>query len=243
MSTDLESKRAIEEIKLRTPIEEVVRERLPELRKRGRLWEACCPFHEERTASFKVDPARGTWRCYGACQVGGDVIAFVQRSQNLAFPEALELLAARAGVELPRRRGRGEPADGDPGLAALAAADAFFQAELAGSGGRAAREYLRQRGVTDNTIQAFGLGWAPRSGSALVAVAQRVLGDRHASGDSAAMDAWERTSLLRRSDDGRLYSFFRGRITIPIRDLKGRTVGFGARRLESGDAAGPKYIN
>lgn len=237
MPIDSEFKRAIEDVKLRTSLEEVVRERVPELRKRGRLWEACCPFHDERTPSFKVDPARGTWRCYGACQKGGDVISFVQESQNLDFREALELLAARTGVELPRRRGRAEAADHDPGLAALGLADDFFQRELRSGEGRAAREYLQRRGIALDTQQAFGLGYAPRVGQALVGLARRVAAERR----DLSLDVWERAGLLRRAEDGRPYAFFRGRLTIPIRDVKGRTVGFGARRLEASD--GPKYVN
>jgi DNA primase len=230
---DPEFKRAIEEVKLRADLVEAVRERIPELRKRGRLWEACCPFHEERTPSFKVDGAKGTWRCYGACQDGGDVISFVQRSQNLAFADALELLAAQAGVELPRLRKATRDED-DPGLAALAAADSFFRAELRRGEGRAALAYLRERGLSDNTIEAFGIGYAPRSGRPLVGFAER---------EGPARGAWERAGLLRVSDDGEPYSFFRGRLIIPIRDVKGRTVGFGARRLDDGERSGPKYIN
>lgn len=240
MPVDSELKRAIEEIKLRASIEEIVRERVPELRKRGRLWEACCPFHEERTPSFKVDPSRGTWRCYGACQKGGDVLSFVQESQNLGFGDTLELLASRTGVELPRRRSR-ERADDDPALAALASAEEFFRESLRGAEGRAAREYLRARNLGPNTVDAFGLGWAPRSGAALLGHAKRS-GPRGAAG---GLDVWEKTGLLRRGEDGSPYSFFRGRLIVPIRDLKGRTVGFGARRLEDGESsgAGPKYVN
>lgn len=241
MPVDSELKRAIEEIKLRASIEEIVRERLPELRKRGRLWEACCPFHEERTPSFKVDPSRATWRCYGACQRGGDVLSFVQESQNLAFGDALELLAARTGVELPRRR-RQERADDDPALGALATAEEFFREALRGPEGRAAREYLKARGFGPNTVEAFGLGWAPRSGAALLAHAKRS-GGAGGGAVRGGMDIWEKVGLLRRGDDGSPYSFFRGRLIVPIRDLKGRTVGFGARRLEDGEGSGPKYVN
>lgn len=233
MPIDPEFKRAIEDVKLRADLVETVRERLPELRKRGRLWEACCPFHEEKTPSFKVDPAKGTWRCYGACQDGGDVISFVQRDQNLEFRDALELLAARAGVELPRRRG-GTRDEDDPGLAALASADRFFQEALRTSEGRAALDYLRSRGLEDNTLQAFGIGYAPRSGQRLVA---------HAREHGPALGAWLRAGLLKESEGGDPYSFFRGRMIIPIRDVKGRTVGFGARRLDDGERSGPKYIN
>ena len=233
MSVDPQFKRAIEEVKLRTSLVEVVRERVPKLRRRGRLWEACCPFHEERTPSFKVDEAKGLWRCYGACGEGGDVLSFLQRAQGLSFQDALELLAARAGVELPRRRGGG-PADDDPGLAALEAADRFFQRELGRGEGRAALDYLRSRGLSQNTLEAFGLGYAPRSGRRLV---------EFAAAEGPPQEAWVRAGLLRTSDGGELYSFFRGRLMIPIRDLKGRTVGFGARRLVDDDSSGPKYVN
>src|SRR5262245_51375282 len=112
-----EFRRAIEAIKLRAPIEEVVRERVPALRKAGALWVACCPFHEEKTPSFKVDPRRGTWWCYGACGAGGDQFGFLQRLDNLTFVEALELLAARTGVELPRRVGSARAEDGEDSAA------------------------------------------------------------------------------------------------------------------------------
>ncbi len=233
MPIDPELKRAIEEVKLRAPIEEVVRELVGDLTKRGKLWEARCPFHEERTPSFKVDPARGTWRCYGACDAGGDVIHFLQEAQNLAFYDALELLAARTGVELPRRRRRREEGE-EPALVALASTQAFFEAELRKGEGREALDYLTRRGFTDNTLRAFGLGYAPRAGRMLVEHLRRE------GGDPAV---WERAGILRTSDDGQRYSFFRGRLTIPIRDVAGRTVGFGARRLGAGDEGGPKYIN
>ncbi|MDA1266210.1 MAG: DNA primase [Planctomycetota bacterium] len=234
MPSDPEFTRAIEEVKLRADLVEVVRERIPELRKRGRLWEACCPFHEERTPSFKVDPTRETWRCYGACQDGGDVISFVQKGNHLEFADALELLAARHGVELPRRGRRDRDGD-DPGLVALASADRFFQSQLRTGEGRAALDYLRARGLSDNTLEAFGIGYAPRGGQALVQFAKE---------EGPARSAWEKAGLVRISEkDGEAYSFFRGRLIIPIRDVKGRTVGFGARRLDDGERSGPKYIN
>src|SRR5262249_21999423 len=87
---DEEFRRAIEQIKLRAPIEDVVRERVPGLKKAGSAWTACCPFHEERTPSFRVDPRRGTWHCFGACGTGGDQISFLERFENLSFMDALE---------------------------------------------------------------------------------------------------------------------------------------------------------
>ncbi|MDG1049472.1 MAG: CHC2 zinc finger domain-containing protein, partial [Planctomycetota bacterium] len=105
MSFDPEFRRAIEEIKLRAPIETIVGE-TAELKQKGRDHWACCPFHEERTPSFKVDVREGTWYCFGACRKGGDVIKFVQERGNMTFMDAMELLAAQTGVELPRRKAR-----------------------------------------------------------------------------------------------------------------------------------------
>lgn len=246
MPQDLEFKRAIDEVKLRSVLEEVVREYVPNLKKAGRLWEACCPFHDEKTPSFKVDPARQMWRCYGACSEGGDVLSFVQKSQNLGFTDALELLAAQVGVEVPRSRGRrGERSEDDPGMAALARADEFFQNKLLGSEGRMARQYLTSRGMGENTIKAFGLGWAPANRQELVRVARQGARRGNAVGKSGAdpCAAWVSAGVLRRGEDGGAYSFFRERLMIPIHDLQGRTIGFGARRLGDDEHAGPKYIN
>lgn len=231
LSSDIEFKRAIESIKLRAPVEDVVRERIPDLRKAGSLWVACCPFHEEKTPSFKVDPRRGSWHCYGACAEGGDQISFVQKLDNLSFMDALEILAARTGVELPRSSSRRRDDGDDPGYAALAEADAFYQTQLHTAEGRRALQYLQERGLEENTLKAFGVGYAPANGRALSELA----GKRRS--------IFEKAGLTRTNDSGRPYDFFRGRLIIPIRDAKGRTVGFGARRLSDGDEAGPKYIN
>lgn len=226
-------RRALEEIKLRAPIEDVVRERVPELKKRGALFEACCPFHEERTPSFKVDPRRGTWHCYGACSEGGDQISFIERICGVGFLDALEILAARSGVELPRARRRGPSREeGARAHDVLERAVAFYRERLRGAEGRAALDYLRERGLSANTIEAFGLGWAPAGGRVLV---------EHARRAGLAHEELEAVGLSRTSDGGRAYDFFRGRLMIPIRDVEGRAVGFGARLLPGQE--GPKYVN
>ncbi|MEO6709529.1 MAG: DNA primase [Planctomycetota bacterium] len=231
-------KQAIEQIKLRVPIEELVRERVAGLRKSGRLWTACCPFHEESTPSFKVDPSRGTWHCFGACAMGGDVISFLEKHDNLKFNEALDLLAARAGVELPRstasrdsHKARG--AD-DPLYAVLERAVEFYKRMLHSAEGARALEYLRGRGLTPTTIDAFGLGFSPAGGEVLT---------QKALAGGLSLDPMLATGLVRRNDQGRAYDFFRGRLMIPIRDERGRTVGFGARRLDDSDKQSPKYVN
>ncbi|MCY2960950.1 MAG: DNA primase [Planctomycetota bacterium] len=231
-----EFRRALEAIKLRAPIEDVVRERVPALKKAGALWVACCPFHDERTPSFKVDPRRGTWRCYGACGTGGDVIGFVEKSDNVPFLEAVEILAARCGVDLPRKNGASRERDEqlDPLRAALEFACRFYRGELATAEGRASSRYLADRGLSTATADAFAIGHAPASGQALVSALRAA---------NMPLEAAERAGLVRRSDQGRPYDFFRGRLVIPIRDLHGAVVGFGARRLDDRDESGPKYIN
>jgi len=245
LATDPELKRAIETSKLRVPIEDLVRERVPALKKSGARYWACCPFHEENTPSFSVDPRTGLWYCFGACAMGGDQIHFLQRIDNLSFIEALEILAGRAGVSLPRNVGRGRRVqEDDSGLRALAAVDGFFREQLRGREGRAAREYMERRKLSANTTEAFAVGLAPADGQALIQWARTQFAGK-SEGRSCGFTPrdLERTGLIRRDDRGRPYSFFRGRLMIPIRDLQGHTVGFGGRRLNDDDRAGPKYIN
>jgi DNA primase len=230
-----DDRRAIEQIKLRAPIEEVVRERVPDLKKSSALWVACCPFHDEKTPSFKVNPQRGTWYCFGACSKGGDQFDFVMAFDRVGFRDALEILAARTGVELPRRGPRDE-ADRDMDKRLIQVMDRtvdVYRKRLAEPEGRAAREYIEQRGLSAETCAAFRIGWAPAGGRALCEDLARTLGD---GGQQQLEDA----GLARRSADGRPYDFFRGRLMIPIADMQGRCIGFGGRRL-SGD--GPKYVN
>lgn len=231
-----EFRRALEAIKLRAPIEDVVRERVPALKKAGALWVACCPFHDERTPSFKVDPRRGTWRCYGSCGTGGDVIGFVEKSDNVPFREAVEILAARCGVDLPKKSGASREREEqlDPLRAALEFACRFYRGELKSSEGRASAKYLADRGLDASTAEAFAIGHAPAGGQALVHALRSA---------NVPFEAAERAGLVRRTDQGRAYDFFRGRLVIPIRDVHGAVVGFGARRLDDRDESGPKYIN
>ncbi len=229
-----EQRRALDAIKLRAPIEEIVRERVPTLKKAGALWVACCPFHEEKTPSFKVDPRRGTWHCFGACSTGGDQLRFLERLDNLTFFEAAEILAARTGVEWPRRQ-RDARAKEDEGLEALVEeALRFYRVQYTTSEGQAAQRYMQERGLSRETCDAFGIGYSPASGHALV---------NHLRAKGLDLGRAEAAGLVRRNDQGRVYDFFRGRLMIPIRDLAGRAVGFGGRRLSDEDQQGPKYIN
>jgi DNA primase len=237
---DLEFRQLIERVKLRSPIEVVVGERLPALRKQGALYWACCPFHQEKTPSFAVDPRRATWRCFGACGEGGDVLSFVERFDGLSFLEALRLLARQCGEELPERSLRASAKGAEAELAArfelVRWAEELYRRAWRAPEGAAARTYMRGRGLAEHTLEAFGLGWAPEHGHALVDAAQR---------DKKPLELLIEVGLARRNAAGRAYDFFRGRVLIPIRDRLGRTVGFGGRVLAHGDPAevGPKYVN
>lgn len=228
---------ALIELKDRLPIEEVVRSYVPTLKRQGTLWVACCPFHEEKTPSFKVDPRRGTWRCFGACAVGGDQISFVERIARVEFLEAVEILASRAGVSMPDRRSREAQRrldENQPIYEVLERAQRFFERRLHGPDGARGLAYLRARGLGDATLAEFGLGWAPAGGSEGLAAAALSQGVERRALVSAG--------LARENERGGLSDFFFGRVIFPVRDLKGRCVGFGARRVDDAQG-GPKYVN
>lgn len=207
-----------------------------DLRRQGERYVGLCPFHEERTPSFSVKPADGFYYCFG-CEAGGDTIRFVQEKEGLSFPDAVELLADRFGVELEReaedpqaearRRRRGRLAE------ALERAAAFYETYLweADKASRA-RAYLHERGLGEEILRAFGVGFAPSSWDSILVRGQRAgfsLDELHAAG------------LVQRNREGRRYDAFRSRITFPVRDVRGRTVGFGARATLPDQK--PKYKN
>lgn len=221
----------VDEIKERLDIVEFIGSYIP-LHKAGRTYKALCPFHAEKTPSFVVYPDQGRWHCYGACNTGGDIITFVQKKENLDFRGALELLARRAGVDL-ERYGQPEKAERLNRLReALSLAAEFYHHQLRHTpAGAAARDYLRSRGLSEETLIAFQLGYAPDSWDA-------VLGYLRSRGFGP--EDLETVGLVVRRDDGGLHDRFRRRIMIPIRDLQGRVIGFGGRILGEGE---PKYLN
>jgi len=224
-----------DDIKSRIDIVSYVQRFVPTLKKAGRNHKACCPFHNEKTPSFVVNPARQTWHCFGACAEGGDLFTFAQKLHGWDFKEALRELAAEAGVELQRQtaaqKSRSDHLEKLRGMTA-SAAEVFQRALRRETTGRI-RSYLRdQRGLTDETIQSFQIGYAPDIWDFML----RALRDLGHSDDEIV-----EVGLAVRNDNGRVYDRFRNRLIIPIRDERGRVVGFGGRALDANDNA--KYIN
>lgn len=225
----------VDDVKARTDIVDLIQSRVP-LQKAGRNFKANCPFHNEKTPSFIVFPERGTWHCFGACGTGGDAFSFIQRADNLTFSEALSRLAERAGVTIPdtRRQDETQRKQNDVLYTALqSAADYFHRILVHSPAGEQARRYLQQRGISDETINEFQLGMAPKAWEALKG---------HLSDLGHTEEQLLQAGLVieRDGDSEGTYDRFRERLMFPIRDGKGRVIGFGARAL---DDSQPKYLN
>lgn len=222
----------LEELRARLPLSEVVGKRLRLIRA-GREYKAPCPFHNEKTPSFYVNDQKGFFHCFG-CGAHGDVVGFVMRHDNLSFPEAVEQLAGLAGMPVPRSsdedRERYEKAKTLYDLVEQACR--WFEGQLQRSVGRAARDYLTSRGLGDEVVARFRLGYAPADSGAL---REQLKASGFSENDMVSV------GLLKKPEDGRApYSFFRNRVLFPVADKRGRIVAFGGRIIE-GD--GPKYIN
>jgi DNA primase len=221
----------VEEIKRRIDLAEYIGRAVP-LQKSGRNFKGNCPFHAEKTPSFYVFPDRGTWRCFGACSEGGDLFTFVQKREGVDFRTALRELAREAGVQLstgdPARRSRLDHLS-----ALVSAAVEFYQRQFREGGGAAAREYVfEKRGLSEESVAAFRIGWAPGE--------WRVLRDHLGARGYSEADAVAAGLLIEPESGGTPYDRFRGRVIIPIADERGRYVGLGGRAL--GDEQ-PKYLN
>jgi DNA primase len=221
----------IERVRQATNIVELI-EAVTTVKKQGRAVMAVCPFHQEKTPSMSIEPAQGLYHCFG-CGASGDIFKFIQETHGLRFPEALELLATRAGITLTRdpqaAKRRGER---DALTEAVQAALEFFHDRLKnGEDAGGVRSYVRGRGYDADVVNQFKMGYAPEAWDDLVKYL-RARGIK----DTIMIDA----GLARRGSGGRLYDYFRGRLMFPIWDLRGDPVGFGGRILE-GDGA--KYIN
>ncbi|MBN1485476.1 MAG: DNA primase [Chloroflexia bacterium] len=224
----------VDEVKERLDIVEVIQSYVP-LKKAGRNYKGLCPFHAEKTPSFVVFPETGTWHCFGACGTGGDVFSFVMKRENMGFGEALRLLARRAGVELEPPSPQATEAERRLDVLReinQAAATYFFHRLLQSDEAARARSYLEGRGLSRETIERFQVGYALDRWDGLL----RYLGDK----GYALQDLHEAGLIVEREDGSGYYDRFRGRVIVPIRDQRGRTIGFGGRILGEGV---PKYLN
>ncbi len=225
---------AIDDVKARLDIVDVVSGYV-NLQKAGRNFKGLCPFHTEKTPSFVVFPETQSWRCFGACGEGGDVFGFVMKSEGWDFRETLRELAQRAGVELetysPEQTQRQAETERLGDL--LEETARFFHHQLLDApDAQIARDYIAQRGLTDQTIEAFMLGYAPDDWRITLGHLQML---------GYTQDEVVEAGVAIRNDQGSVYDRFRHRLVIPIRDSRGRTVGFGARAFAK-DAV-PKYLN
>ena len=223
----------VDEIKARIDIVELIGETV-ELRRSGKNYVGFCPFHPNtRTPAFAVFPETGTWRCFGQCNTGGDVFTFVMKKEGWDFRQALHYLAERAGISLKEGTGEQEAGSLKQWRALLEEAVVFYQHHLHQPAGREALAYLQKRGLTASTLEAFGLGYAPRERDALV---------RYFAGKGIAPATLAEVGLARIDEaTGEARDYFHHRIMFPIRDPQGRPVGFGARTLDPDGV--PKYLN
>ncbi|NBC17684.1 MAG: DNA primase [Bacteroidetes bacterium] len=224
----------LEEVRAASDIVDVVSDYV-KLKKRGSNYFGLCPFHNEKTPSFSVNPSMGIFKCFG-CHEGGDVFSFISKIENIGFTETVRLLAERAGIPLPVDEAQREQSSEVESIYhALRFAARFFYKQLTQTdAGQPALEYLKGRGFTATTIKRFGLGYAPDRWDALLNAAEE---------EHVTPETLEKAGLVlpRKNSDG-YYDRFRGRVIFPIFSHVGKVLGFGGRIL-SGDSDQPKYIN
>jgi DNA primase len=229
------SPQSVDRVRQAADIIEIVNQHT-DLRQQGGRWVGLCPFHEERTPSFSVNPAEKLYYCFG-CEAGGDVFRFVQEKQGVEFPEAIEMLAERYGVELereqedPRAEARRKRRERLRELLTRTAAyysNYLWESQEAGK----ARAYLAERGLGEEILREFGVGYAPSAWDRVLSAGQRA---------GFSIDELRATGLAQKGRGGGVYDRFRERITFPVRDERGRVLGFGARAMRS--EQGAKYIN
>ena len=226
---------SIDEIKARIDIVDLVSESV-QLKHSGKNYTGFCPFHSNtRTPSFAVFPSTGTWRCFGQCNEGGDIFTFTMKKQGWDFPEALKYLADRAGIQLKPQTPEEMVAEEehDQLRALLEDAATYFRHQLSNTpAGHKSLDYLRKRGLSDEIIETFGLGYAPDAREALI---------QYFKNKGRTESQLREAGLVSERDDGSIYDKFRHRIIFPIRDGRGRMAGFGGRILDPDDL--PKFLN
>jgi DNA primase len=223
----------------RTTIADIIGESVTLRPAGGGNLKGLCPFHDEKTPSFNVSPARGVYYCHG-CGQGGDAIKYLMDAEHLSFAESLERLASRAGIQLRYETDNNAPAGPRPPsgqrqrlLAAHVAAADFYRDQLSTPGARKAREFLAQRGFGRDAAERYGCGFAPDSWDALA---------KHLRQKGFTAEELNSAGLTKPARSGSLIDRFRRRLLWPIRDLGGEVIGFGARKLFDDDD-GPKYLN
>ncbi|KRC81930.1 DNA primase [Sphingomonas sp. Root241] len=219
----------LDELRARTLLSGLIAKTV-KLQKAGREFRACCPFHQEKTPSFYVNDDKGFYHCFG-CSAHGDAIRWMTDQRGLPFIDAVKELAQAAGMEMPEQdRRSAEKAERAKGLhEAMADAAAWFVEKLNGIEGAEARGVLKRRGITEETARSFGLGFAPDSRGKLKEALKSY-------GDAMLVEA----GMLIQVEEKEPYDRFRGRLMIPIRDVRGRTIAFGGRIIGDGE---PKYLN
>lgn len=225
----------IDDLKRQADIVRVIQDYVT-LKKKGANWMACCPFHKEKTPSFSVSPAKEIFYCFG-CHKGGTVFNFVMEMERISFPEAIRLVAEKTGVPLPKleidSRFEARRSEIDDVIQLNRWALDWWEQQLdhGGAEAKAARDYLSQREITDETQKTFRLGFAPDSWEAL---------SSHLRQKGATQMQIERSGLVVKKEEGGSYDRFRGRLMFPVMDIQGKPIAFGGRTLKNEDA---KYIN
>ena len=223
----------LDEIRARLPVSQVVGRKVA-LKKAGREYKGLSPFKTEKSPSFTVNDQKGFYHCFASGE-HGDIFTFVMKTEGLEFPEAVERLAAEAGIPMPKPTERNVEQEDqrDRLYRLLEASAAFFEQSLRAGGGTEARRYLEKRGLASETIRSFRLGFAPGSRTALTA---HLKAKGFSSADMAASGM-----LIAGDDIPEPYDRFRNRVMFPILDLKGRVIAFGGRALDKDAPA--KYLN
>jgi len=205
------------------------------LKKAGRNFKALCPFHSEKTPSFIVSPERQSWHCFGACAIGGDVISFYEKWEGIDFLEALKTLAQKVGVTLRQFTPQGESALKEKLYAVNEYTSEFYHYLLTSHKiGERARKYLEERKIKKEIIASFKLGYAPESWDSLV---------KFLSKKGYTAEILSQGGLLVKSESGRFYDRFRGRLIFTLNDHRGKIIGFSGRKLPPETGEGGKYIN
>jgi len=220
----------LDELRARTVLSAVISPTVKLIRA-GREWKACCPFHNEKTPSFTVNDDKGFYHCFG-CGAHGDAIRFLTDQRGMPFMDAVKELAAKAGMDVPAPDPKAKERDDRAASLTdvMAEVAKWFSGQLESLSGTQARDYLKQRGIDSATVQRFGLGFAPDSRSTMKRALETL-------GEEKLVDTG---MLIKPEDGGATYDRFRGRLMFPIRDPRGRVIGFGGRILGEGE---PKYLN